>query len=486
MLAIDSLVLLAVIMFGSILYTSEKAALQRRILLARETALQSLSNVTVESMLSEDEEMLISYTAGLKRIISELEVAYVLEGRKIIAHTDPALAPRQLPLSYSGRRLRARADKLLVKTELAGADPKDISFSRKRAVVNSRAYDIAVGFSDSRVRADIKTALDSALARIVRAGLFVVLAATALSLWLAGLMIKPINRLVTAFAVTGEGDLDHKLKDSGRRDEIGTLNRGYNRMVARLKELDQLKKDFVSSVTHELKSPIGAIESYLDLMSYEISRSVNDPGSWQAKLPRFIENISFIKQNSNRLLRFIADLLDAARIEKGKFEISRKESELEPIIHEVVKLFLERAKASGIELTYDGVAGKLPRVYLDAERISQVLANLVSNALKFTPKGGKVAITASVVVPPGPGGAGGRNSALRVSVEDTGIGLSQADLSKVFEKFYQAHGGRNNATGPKGTGLGLYIVKSIVEAHGGRTFAESSGKGSRFNFELPV
>ena len=488
MLAIDVLVLAAVLMFGSILYTSEKALLLRQARASRENVLQSLAKVTKESILSDDDAMLISYTADLKLIVSELELAYVTDGRVILAHTDKKLAPRQLPLSYTGQRVRAFSDKLLVRSKLKAPDRKNISFSRKRVVANGHACDVVVGFSDLKVYANMRAAMDSVFIRLIKAGALVVLAATLLALWLSSLMIKPIKKLVRAFSFTGQGNLDYKLKDTARRDEIGALNREFNKMVDKLKELDQLKKDFVSSVTHELKSPIGAIESYLDLMSYEISRSVKDPGSWPAKLPRFLENISFIKQNSNRLLRFIADLLDAARIEKGKFEITRKPSQVEPIIQYAVKLFQERARASGIELKSAALPEKLPEVYIDAERISQVLVNLVSNALKFTPKGGKVTITASVVAAPDPENparsGGGR--AFRISVEDTGIGIPKADLDKVFEKFYQVPGGRNNVIGPKGTGLGLYIVKSIIEAHGGRAFAESSSKGSRFNLELPV
>ncbi len=488
MLAIDSLVLLAIMTFGGIIYTSEVKILQRQIRSAREDVLQSLSKVTVESLLSEDDAMLIGYTADLKRMVSELEVAYVTDGNVILAHTDKKLAPRPLPLSYSGQRVHSVSDRLLVRSKFKAAGAKNISFSRKRVIVNGRAYDVAVGYSDLRVQTNIQAALDSVLIRIVKAGLLVIFAATGLALWLSSLMTRPIKKLVNAFTITGGWDLTYKLDDTARHDEIGALNREFNGMVEKLKELDQLKKDFVSSVTHELKSPIGAIESYLDLMAYDVARSVKDPGSTPAMLPRFLENIYFIKQNSSRLLHFIADLLDAARIEKGKFEIARKPAQIEPIIRDAVKLFLERARASGIELNSE-FPGKLPPVLLDSERISQVLVNLVSNALKFTPKGGKVTIYASLAAGrPGtpPNGAAARKAVLRVSVEDTGIGLSKADLEKVFEKFYQVPGGRNNVVGPKGTGLGLYIVKSIVEAHGGMTFAESSGKGSRFNFELPV
>jgi len=483
-MAIDGLLLLAVLTFGVMIYNSEARILQRQILDSREDVLQSLSKVTAESILSSDDALLISYTADLKRMIHELETAYVTDGRVILAHTDKNLAPRPLPLSFSGQRIQASSDKLLVRSRLKAASGKGISFSRKKVRVNGRTYEVVVGYSDFRVSAEIQAALDAVLVRIVRAGLSVLFAGTLLALWISSRMTKPIKRLAKAFAVTGGGDLDYKLTDTGRRDEIGTLYREFNGMVDRLKELDQLKKDFVSSVTHELKSPIGAIESYLDLMAYEVSRSAKDPGSWPAKLPRFLENIAFIKQNSDRLLRFIADLLDAARIEKGKFEISKKRTRVEPLIDDIVKLFLQRAKASGIELRAE-LPKELPQVSLDSERICQVLTNLVSNALKFTPRGGKITVAASAVVNPA-AAAPHSGRFLRISVEDTGIGIPQPELAKLFAKFYQVPGVRKNAAGPKGTGLGLYIVKSIVEAHGGRTFAESSGKGSRFIFELPV
>ncbi|MDD5208994.1 MAG: HAMP domain-containing sensor histidine kinase [Elusimicrobiales bacterium] len=488
MLAIDSLVLLTVVMFGAIVYTSERSMLQRQIVSERENVLQSLANVASESILSHDNEMLVSYTAGLTRIIAELDLAYVTDGKnKILAHTDRTLVPRPLPLSYTGQRIRSAEDKLTVKSSLPAEDGIEVSFTKKKVIVNGSPYTVAVGYCDLKTRNRIQASLDSVLDHILKAGLVVICAATLLALWLAGRLTRPINKLVKAFAVTGGGSLNHKLEDTGRSDELGTLNRGFNGMMDKLKELDQLKKDFVSSVTHELKSPIGAIESYLDLMSYEISRSAGDPGSWPAKLPRFLENITFIKQNTNRLLRFIADLLDAARIEKGRFEISKSRARMETVIQDAAKLFLEKARISGIELSFAAPAERLPEISMDAERISQVLINLVSNALKFTPKGGKVRITAALVPMPGaPAAPNVWNRALRVSVEDTGIGIPRADLEKVFEKFYQVPGGRNNVTGPKGTGLGLYIVKSIVEAHGGKTFAESSGAGSRFGFELPV
>lgn len=495
-LAMDALLALALFMFGAIIYNSEKALLLRQARESRENTLKALVSVTVDSVSGDDDTLLISYTYDIKRIIKELAVAYVSDGRYILAHTDRKMAPRQLPLSNQGDTIHAFTNRLLVRKAVPPENGKGISFSRKRLVVKGRAYDVVVGYSDQKLQDNMRKALDEVLASLLKAGALAILAATLLAFWLSARLTRPISALVKAFAATGAGDLTQRLEETGRRDEIGVLKREFNRMVASLRELDEMKKDFVSSVTHELKSPLGAIESYLDLMAYEIAQGAKDPCALGAKLPKFLENISFVKQNSGRLLRFITDLLDAAKIEKGKFEISRKESKLEPIVNNALQLFRERAKASGVELKAELPAG-LPQAMLDPERITQVLVNLVSNALKFTPRGGSVTVSASVVRPdrPAPPDAAGRAAppaevtarrALRVVVEDTGPGISREALAKLFGKFYQVPGSRSSAIGPKGTGLGLYIVRNIVEAHGGRAFAESSGKGSRFGFELPV
>ncbi len=487
MLAIDALVLLVVLIFGSILYTSEKTLLLSQMLASRESVLQSLAKVTEESVLSEDDAMLMSYTADLKRMVGELELAYVVdEHNMVLAHTDKELAPRPLPLSYQGQRMRSLTDKLLVRSKLPAADRRGISFARKRVIVGGKVYDVAVGYSDFRIRTNMLRALDSVLVRMVRAGALGLLVATLLALWLSSLLARPVRRLVAAFAATGEGDLGQELGDTSRRDEIGVLNREFNSMVRRLKELDELKKDFASSVTHELKSPLGAIESYLDLMSYDVAQSINNPGAWAAKLPKFLENISFVKQNSHRLLGFITDLLDTTKMEKGKFEISRRRAPIEPLINDAVKLFAERARTSGIELKAELPREALPLVNIDAERISQVLVNLVSNAVKFTPKGGKVTVAASVSEQAMGSMPEVKARTLKVLVKDTGIGIPAGDLAKIFDKFYQVPGGRGKAAGPKGTGLGLYIVKSIVEAHGGKVLAQSSSEGSELGFELPI
>jgi len=490
-LATDALLLLALLLFGTIAYNAQKALLLRQAAESRESTVQSLANVTEESVSAEDDAALMTYTADLKRIIKELDSAYVSDGKYILAHTDRSLAPRQLPLSSQGIQVRTHSSRLLVREKLRPEAAGGISYSRKRVEVRGRHYDVVVGYSDAAVAGNVRRALDHTATALTKAGALVLLAGTLLAFWIAGRMTRPIRALLEAFSATGEGDLSRAMADTGRRDEVGALNREFNRMVSRLRELDELKKDFVSSVTHELKSPLGAVESYLELMEYEVAQAAEVPASWPARLPKFLENISFVKQNTGRLLGFITSLLDAAKIEKGKFEVSRKPSDIEPLIASVVRLFSEKARGAGVELKTE-IQPRLPRALLDQDRMLQVLTNLLSNALKFTPRGGAITVAASLVRE---GNGASREArpvdvtgrrALRVVVEDTGPGIPREDLGKLFQKFYQAPGSRAGTIGPKGTGLGLYIVRSIVEAHGGKAFAESCGKGSRFGFELPV
>lgn len=493
MLAMDAMLLLAVLLFGAIIYTTERAMLSRQFREARERALDSLAHVTEESVLNDDLSLLMNYMTHLRHEGEELELAYVTEGREVLAHTDEKLSPKLLPLSNGGR-VRGLSEKLLIKARLDEARARGVTFSSRTLKAGRRSYEAVIGYSDEKVREAIDRTLAASMTRIAKAGGLVILIGTLLAIVLADKLTKPVKFLLGAFSRAGGGDLNFSIEDTARRDEIGTLNREFNAMVARLRELEEMKKDFTSSVTHELKSPLGAIESYLDLMDYEVTRWGADPAAVAARAPKFRENITFIKQNCARLLRFISDLLDASKIEKGRFEITKRQSSIEPLIEGAVQLFSERAKASGVTLQAR-LPKKLPQAMLDPERISQVLVNLVSNAVKYTPSGGTVTVSASLVRPgsaarPGPGGGAvpdvtGRR-ALRVEVEDNGIGVPREALARLFDKFYQVPGSRNDVIGPKGTGLGLYIVKNIVEAHDGRAFAESYGRGSRFGFEIPA
>ncbi|MBI4715558.1 MAG: PAS domain-containing protein, partial [Nitrospirae bacterium] len=241
--------------------------------------------------------------------------------------------------------------------------------------------------------------------------------------------------------------------------------------VTRQKELDRLKQDFVSHVTHELRTPLVAIRQTISLILEKTAGAINDR---QEKM------LGIAKRNIDRLNRLINDLLDIQKIEAGKMPIHPDAEEIAPIVDDVIHALSPWATHREIAVGGE-VAPGVPRVRVDRDRIHQVLTNLVSNGIKFTGPGGKVTIRVSPPIQ-NPGTPG---SFLKVSVGDTGRGIAREDLGKIFEKFQQV-GGRES-TDVKGSGLGLSIVKALVEGHGGAIRVESEpGVGSKFTFTLPV
>lgn len=282
----------------------------------------------------------------------------------------------------------------------------------------------------------------------------------------------PIEQLSKLALEISKGKLGGKLEWNSD-DELGALVKVFNAMSARLEDLDQAKKDFVSSVTHELRSPLGAIDSFMHL----IRDRVKD-GS-PAAMAQMQEYLTRIQVNVQRLGGFINDLLDVAKIEKGKMECVLKPMRVQDVALEVCQFFEAKAKQQGVALSNELSSG-LPSVYGDSDRLRQVLVNLVSNSLKFTPSGGRVMIKGEQF-------REGANRWLEIAVSDTGRGLASGDADKLFKAFSQGRNVGDGVIGSKGTGLGLYIVKSIVEQHGGRVDVKSApGQGTEFIFSVKV
>ncbi|MBU1999127.1 MAG: cell wall metabolism sensor histidine kinase WalK, partial [Candidatus Omnitrophica bacterium] len=178
--------------------------------------------------------------------------------------------------------------------------------------------------------------------------------------------------------------------------------------------------------------------------------------------------------NIDRLGRLIADLLDISRIESGKIELHKQDTDLTSAIKDVIGFFECSARQKKINLI-NLCQDTLPSIYADTDRIIQVLTNLVGNAIKFTPISGEISIAANL-----------SDETIKISIMDTGAGIPKLDLGKVFDKFYQI-AGSDKTVQKEGTGLGLPICKGIIEKHGGRIWVESElGKGSKFIFQLPV
>jgi signal transduction histidine kinase len=231
-------------------------------------------------------------------------------------------------------------------------------------------------------------------------------------------------------------------------------------MSAELQQLEQLRRDLVANVSHELKTPITALRAHLENILDGVERP--DPATLQVMLAQ-----------SERLGRLVEQLLDLSRLESGDVPLDREPVSLAPIVTQVLSE-IEVARADrGVSVESD-VPVDLPAVIADRERIHQVLFNLVDNAVRFTPPGGSVAVRAARL-----------NGRCEVRVVDTGTGIPPEHLPRLFERFYRVDPARSREDG--GTGIGLAIARSVVEAHGGHIRAESEpGAGSTFTFDLPV
>lgn len=238
-----------------------------------------------------------------------------------------------------------------------------------------------------------------------------------------------------------------------------------------LRRIDAIKSEFVSVASHELRTPLAAIKNAVQLILKGKTGAINEN---QEKF------LSMAERNINRLTNILNDLLNLSRIESGKIELKFQTVALEEIIELTASSLRPQADTKSIQIEVD-VPESLPEVYGDPEKVEQILTNLIGNAIKFSPEGGNILITAKIHSTERGGDFGDR---VAVSVKDTGIGIPPEHLEAIFEKFHQVEGSLHRSV--SGTGLGLAITKGLVEAHQGKIWVESDvGKGSTFTFTLP-
>jgi signal transduction histidine kinase len=234
-----------------------------------------------------------------------------------------------------------------------------------------------------------------------------------------------------------------------------------------LRKVDQIKSEFVSIASHELRTPLSAIKNSVQLILQGKTGEINGQ---QEKF------LTMADRNITRLTNILNSLLDLSRIESGKIEMTFEELDVRVPVEFVLSSLQFQAQTKSIRLKME-LPDQLPTVYGDREKLEQVLTNLVGNSMKFTPEGGEISVSARIFEKDG--------HMMAVSVKDSGMGIPEDHLTKVFEKFHQVEGSMERSV--SGTGLGLAITKGLVEAHQGTIWAESEiGKGSTFTFTLPV
>lgn len=286
------------------------------------------------------------------------------------------------------------------------------------------------------------------------AGAVALLAAAALALILVAQLSRPLRRLIVATARIGEGDLAHRVAIR-TRDEVGRLGRAFNDMAAALEGSEKARQNLLTDVAHELRTPLSVVRGNLE-------------GMLDGVFPLTPEGLVPVYDQTLHLAELVEDLRTLTLAEAGHLQLVREPTDVSELARAVVEAMRLTATEDRVKVELNAEPGL--RADVDPRRIRQVLGNLLDNALRYSPSGGTITVTVARA-----------GSEITVSVRDEGPGVPAENLTSVFERFYQ---GDTSRTG-EGTGLGLAIARELVQAYGGRIWAENHG-GAVFSFTLPL
>lgn len=297
--------------------------------------------------------------------------------------------------------------------------------------------------------------------------------AVLLGVFLARGIVAPLRHLTTAAKRIAGGDLAQRVPIAGR-DEVGELAMAFNQMAENLAKNHEARRNLLTDIAHELRTPLTVVQGNLEAMLDGVVDS--SP-----------QRIASLHEEVTLLSRLVSDLRDLSLADAGQLHLQLAATNVTELVEKAIARVQAQADEKQIQLAAD-VPAEPPQANLDADRIGQVITNLLTNALRHTPSGGRVVVRVErdgLAVPTSKTSMLSREGALHISVLDTGTGISSEDLPYVFDRFYRVDRSRARASG--GSGIGLAIVKQLVEAHGGRVWAESvPGKGSAFSFTLPL
>lgn len=379
--------------------------------------------------------------AGVQRLVEQMEQ---ISGERIVV-TDNA----GQVVADSGKKLVGQ--------------PASRDWSRPIALIGERGRPAGVLYINPLGSAESAASTASFLGAVNRSLRLAVAAAgvvaVLLTLFLSNRILVPVRALTAAARRMEQGDLSQRVH-VGSTDEIGQLAHAFNAMADSLERTEQLRRHMISDVAHELRTPLANIRGYLEALRDRV-------------LEPSPELIDSLHDEAMLLSRLVDDLQDLALAEAGQLRLERRPVDVAELVEQARHSFQPEADAKGLTLCAELPPG-LPPVDADPQRVGQVLRNLLRNAVAYTPAGGQITLSARRV-----------GAEVEVAVRDTGAGIAPEHLPYIFERFYRADESRSRSTG--GSGLGLTIVKQLVEAHGGHVRVESQvGAGSTFTFTLPV
>jgi signal transduction histidine kinase len=308
---------------------------------------------------------------------------------------------------------------------------------------------------------DIQESVSTIYQNVFTCAIIGILLAVVLVPLTARTFTKPLvimNNVAKSYA---KGDFSSRVPVKSN-DEIGQLANSFNQMAMELKSLDDLRRTFVANASHEMKAPLASMRGFLEAV---LDGSV--PEGEQR------EYLSIVLDETKRLSNLVTNLLDLSKIESGNFPMTKKVFDINEHIRRTLITFETRIDGKGLNVEADFREDSCP-VFADPDHISQVLRNLIDNAIKFTPQGGTIAVSTRA-----------KDGKAWVAVSDTGKGIPEEDLTQIWERFYKVE--KAHTPGSDGTGLGLSIVQKIIEQHGEDITVESTpGKGTTFTFTLPL
>ena len=292
------------------------------------------------------------------------------------------------------------------------------------------------------------------------------LAAIIVSLFVTRRVVSPVQEMMVASQRIADGHYDERVAmpasmSQDEVDELSQLALSFNQMAATLEQTEAMRRELIGNVAHELRTPLSSIKGYME-------------GLIDGVLPAEATTFQQVFREADRLQRLVYDLQELSRVEAGAVELNVRPAPVSRAVETVTTRLGRQFEEKSVALEVD-IPPDLPPVLVDEDRVVQVLLNLVGNALQYTPAGGRVCLRARP-----------ERGAVRVVVEDTGIGISAEHLPHIFTRFYRVDKSRSRAGG--GSGIGLTIAKHLVEAHGSQIQAASDGpgKGSTFSFTLPI
>ena len=396
--------------------------------------------------------------AQMLRVLAD-SLNHLTDARSFAA-VDTAVALVQLQTSRSLDATMRRDFNLVDSLSLHDVRPALVALESTVAMAESA---LRVATTDRVRRAREETAQSSRVSEL--ALWMALLFAAIVAAWIVFSIARPVADLQYGMERVAAGQFDHKLEiASRRRDEFGRLADSYAAMAQRLGELDRLKAEFVSMASHELKTPLNVILGYLTLLDDGVYGTLNDKQR---------DVIHTLERQSHSLNRLVRQLLDVSKYDAGGATLNVEPLNTRALFAELENSLVVLAHQRGVTFSVTAADGMPAEVWWDRDRMTEAIGNLVTNACKFTSRGGVVALHGD-----------GEPGSVRIEVRDSGVGIPSSELPHVFRKFFQA--GNQDAAAVAGTGLGLAIVRGIVEAHGGSVHVSSEvGVGTTFTILVP-